>query len=206
MKIIALIPARAGSKRLPGKNTMALGGKPLVMWAVDAALEAKIFDQIVVSTDCPAVASLTEPWAWSRPHNLATDDTPMLDVVKYVERTVESDMIFLLQPTSPFRTAKDIQNVYSMMLESNGDAVVSVTDGPNDLVFQLGHANRMRPREDIVVANGAIYAITTKALLGGEDWYSGVSYAYRMPKDRSLDIDTQADFELAKAMLERQTA
>jgi len=127
-------------------------------------------------------------------------------VIRDMALRVESDMIILLQPTSPFRTTQDILNVYDMMLESKGDAVVSVTDGPYDLVFQLGHANRMRTREDIVVANGAIYAITTRALLGGEDWYSGVSYAYRMPKDRSLDIDTQADFELAKAMLERQTA
>jgi len=176
------------------------------MWAVDAALEAKIFDQIIVSTDCPFVTEIASPWVIPRPHHLAQDDTPMIEVIRDMALRVESDMIILLQPTSPFRTTQDILNVYDMMLESKGDAVVSVTDGPYDLVFQLGHANRMRPREDIVVTNGAIYAITTRALLGGEDWYSGVSYAYRMPKDRSLDIDTQADFELAKAMLERQTA
>ncbi len=211
MKTIAIIPARGGSKRLLFKNVKDLGGKPLLAWTLDAAMESDIFDDVYVSTENEHVAEVANSWAgipvvWDRPANLAHDDTPSLAVVLDIANNVPSDLIFLLQPTSPFRTAQDIVNVYDQMMSSQGDAVVSVTDATSDMVFQVGHANRMRPRKDIVVPNGAIYCITTEALLRGEDWYSGVSYVYRMPKDRSLDIDTEADLELARMMIARKAA
>ncbi len=211
MKTIAVIPARAGSKRLPNKNISDLGGKPLLCWTLEAALDSNVFDDVYVSTDSYIIGEIANEWArmpvvLDRSPSLAEDDTPMLSVVLDVANHVPCDLIFLLQPTSPFRTAQDIINVYDQMMASQGDAVVSVTDATSDMVFQVGHANRMRPRHDIVVPNGAIYAISTEALLRGEDWYSGVSYVYRMPKDRSLDIDTEVDLELARMMLARKAA
>jgi CMP-N,N'-diacetyllegionaminic acid synthase len=206
VKTIALIPARAGSRRLLNKNIIDLGGKPLIAWTLDVAHRAKLFDTVAVSTDSPQIATIASQYedtlVLERPTYLAKDDTPMLDVVRHVaELQHEFDAIFLLQPTSPFRTEADILAAYDMLKHSQGDAVVSVTDGPCDLVFQVGHANRMRSRTDMVVANGAIYGITMSALFSGEDWYSGISYAYYMPKDRSLDIDTEGDLEIARAMI-----
>lgn len=210
-KTIAIIPARGGSKRLPNKNILPLGDRPLIAWTIQAAMQANVFDEIIVSTDDPNIATIANEWSGKsisriRPMKLSKDDTPMLPVVKHIASETTSDAIFLLQPTSPFRTAEDIRAVFDLMNQSEGDAIVSVTDAPSDLVFQIGFANRMRPRTDIVVPNGAIYAISTDSLMRGEDWYSGISYAYRMPKDRSLDIDTEMDLELARIMIERRRA
>lgn len=211
MRTIAIIPARGGSKRLNNKNVLDLGGKPLLVWTLEAAQQSQIFDDIYVSTENIYIADLANHWggghvAWTRPAELAQDDTPTMAVVRNVTDQVFSDIVFVLQATSPFRTTQDILNVNEQLMWSKGDAVVSVTEAPNDLVFQLGHANRMRPRDDIVVPNGAIYAITTDALYRGEDWYSGISYAYRMPKDRSLDIDTEFDLEMARMMIAKRSA
>ena len=209
MRVLGIIPARGGSKRCPRKNIADLGGRPLIDWTIQAAVESDVFTALLVSTEDKEIAQVAESCGcsvWDRPPHLARDDTPSLDVVMDVvmaHGVGHFDVIHLLQPTSPFRAASDIGDAHDMLTRSGGDAVVSVIDLPQDNVFEVGHAWRMRPRPSLVVPNGAIYAITGDALSRGEDWYSGVTYAYKMPRERSLDIDTPLDLEVARLMMVR---
>lgn len=207
MKILGLIPARAGSQRLPGKNTAMLGNMPLIMWSIRTAQHAAFFDCVAVSTDDLTVANLALKAGCrviDRPLGLGQADTPMLPVVRHALEQVPADIVVLLQPTSPFRSVQDIHNAYGIM--TNADAVISVTDTPQDLVFEIGHANRIRPCKNTVVPNGALYFITAEHLKLNGDWYNGLTYAYKMPKDRSLDIDSPLDFEIAKMMVSKGLA
>lgn len=204
MTSLGLIPARAGSERLPGKNTIDLGGKPLIAWTIEAARESAKFDHLAVSTDDHGIAAVAAHYGCEvieRPKELSQADSASIPVLLHAQQKINCDMICLLQPTSPFRSAKDISNVYRLLQETDGDAVVSVVDAPPDLAFDLGLGNRLRPKQNVVVCNGALYLITTKHLLNRGDWYNGVTYAYLMPKDRSLDIDTMADLEMARSTL-----
>ncbi len=207
MRVLGLIPARGGSKRCPGKNTADLGGKPLLQWTVEAARESGVVDHLVVSSEDEAILQLADTLGVAqvpRPVALAQDSTPMLPVVRHAVEAVhpaDPEVVILLQPTSPFRTAEDIRAALSLMDVKGGDSVVSVTDVPEELVFSVRWADRLEPvSSNFVVPNGAIYVMSTRALMRGETWYSGFSYAYRMPKERSLDIDTPLDLELARMM------
>ena len=209
MKVLGLIPARGGSKRLPRKNLAQIGGRSLVAIAIDAAREAGL-DTIAVSTDDNEIASEANRRGalfWTRPSYLATDTTPSLDVLTYHLGTDLDawDLVVLLQPTSPFRSAADIRNALAILDAAGGDAVISITDAQADCVYQVGHAGRLRAVRELpglVVPNGAIYAITTLALAEGRDWWSGVTYGYRMPRSRSLDIDTAEDLATANRLWE----
>ncbi len=208
MRVLGVIPARGGSKRCPGKNTADLGGKPLLQWTVEAARESGVIDHLVVTSDSEEIlwlaGSLGVPQV-QRTAGLAQDGTPMLHVVRHTIEAVhpaEPHLVVLLQPTSPFRTGEDIRTALRMFDESGADSVVSVTDVPEDLVFQVRWADRLEPApRNFVVPNGAIYIMRTEDLARGGSWYSGLAYAYRMPKERSLDIDTPHDLELARIML-----
>jgi len=111
------------------------------------------------------------------------------------------DVVIVLQPTSPFRTADDIREALALMEDRDADAVVSVCDAS---VLEVGHADRLRPNErhDIVAHNGAFYAVKRSVLESGKDWETAdLIYAYRMPLERSIDIDTIYDLEAAERML-----
>jgi CMP-N,N'-diacetyllegionaminic acid synthase len=206
---LAVIPARAGSRRCPGKNMADLRGRPVIDWTIEAALLSNLFDQVVVTTNDPEVVEFvtgdfeTDVQIIHRPDKLAQDDTPMRPVVVHaIAHAIPADNIVLLQPTSPFRAADDIVQAYELLKASGGDAVISTTEAEEDLNFALGHANRLIPRPGIVVPNGAIYIITAESLGRGENWYNGLAYAYCMPKDRSLDINTVLDLTMARAVAE----
>lgn len=206
MATVALIPARGGSKRLPKKNLQYVGNHTLVGTAIRTAVESGIFDDVILSTDADDIARhamghFDDLIIFKRPEELARDETPMLPVVRHALETYkkEADSIVLLQPTSPFRTSEDVRLAFQLFEEKEADAVVSVTEPEADLVFRVGHAGRMRADPGVVVPNGAIYILRANALLCGHDWYSGISYAYHMPKERSLDIDTERDLIMAKA-------
>ncbi len=206
MSVLGIIPARKGSQRCPGKNWAIVGAHPLVAWSIIRAQYSGIFTELIVTTDDIEVAAIAKDHKCrvvNRPAGLAMADTPMLPVVRHAvgEALTPPDVVVLLQPTSPFRSVADIQQAYDLLSTSGGDAVVSVTEPPDDLVFELGHARRMRPLKQAVVPNGALYLITGSHLRVGGDWYSGVTYAYSMPKERSLDIDTDLDLQIARLMV-----
>lgn len=202
---LGLIPARSGSERLPGKNTVDLGGKPLIAWTIEAAKESAMFDRLICSTDDHGIAAVAAKYGCEvieRPKELAQADTTSLAVVRHVQSKAHSDAICLLQPTSPFRTSEDIITSFKTLDAMRADAIVSVVEAPPDLAFDLGSLNRLRPKQNTYVCNGAIYLLTTEHLLSRGDWYNGVTYAYVMPRERSVDIDTKDDLTRARAFVE----
>lgn len=201
MKVLGVIPARGGSKRLPRKNIVDLGGKPLLKWTLDAAIQSRVFDHLYVSTEDHEIGAVAGEYWWKRPPELAKDTSSSLSVLLDIVSRHNVDVTVLLQPTSPFRTADDIKNSLGLLVKNQADSVISTVEAQKDLAFQVRWANRLEALPSIVVPNGAIYILTTEALNRGETWYSGRVYAYPMPKDRSLDIDTEQDLELARHLL-----
>lgn len=206
--ILGVIPARAGSERLPGKNKADLGGWPLIKWTIEAAKKSQIFDQIIVSTDdddITAIARAEKCIYHPRGRELAGPEVDPIKVVLDIFRFIDcrATIIVLLQPTSPFRTDNDIFNAVEGYKASGGDALISVTEPSGDLVFEIGHAGRLRPSHGTVVANGAIYVTSGDHLVAGGTWFNGVTYSYLMPKNRSLDIDTKSDLEIARLMVQQ---
>ncbi len=225
MTVLALIPARAGSERLPGKNMVDLCGRPLVAWTIECAIAAwnnGAVDMIAVSSDWPALLNYvrdtydTRVYRLHRPAHLSTALSTSLDMQEHALQRLRDDcsfrpdIIMLLQPTSPLRTKDDIIAVLDIMQERNADAVVSVTK-TSESAYELGHADRLRPisalsSRSFVIPNGAIYAITADAIDRGETWWTALTYCYVMPKTRSLDIDTVEDLAMAKQLMERVIA
>lgn len=213
MTALGLIPARGGSKRLPGKNMRLLCGKPLVGHAIDVARAVpEIIERIVVSTDDMVTIEYAENagagWV-VRPADIAQGITPPIRNVEHAVRATgyKGDAVIYLQPTSPLRAADDIRGAWQLFLDTGADAVVSVTEATEKWVYELGHAGRLRmvgsstSAANMVSPNGAIYIISMAALERGDDWWSGVTYAYVMPKGRSIDIDFLADFEAVEAIM-----
>lgn len=207
MTVIAIIPARGGSKGIPGKNIVPLWGRPLVHWTIAAALDSNRARHVVVSTDSEDIADVARDSGADvimRPESLAHDASPTLPAVLHVLGHYESDIAVLLQPTSPLRTAADISACLDLHL-SSGRPVVSVTEA-KPWLFTKGEDGSLTPALDIaaqrqlgsfVAPNGAVYVAQTESLHGGRTWWDG-PVAYEMPTIRSVDIDTLDDLHLAE--------
>jgi len=177
--ILAIIPARGGSKRLPKKNVRILRGKPLIFYTIDTANKSKYLDRVIVSTDDKKIAEISAKYGAEvieRPKKLARDDSPIIDAIFHVLNKIEADIVVLLQPTSPLRTAKDIDEAINLFIDNKCDSVISCSvDGPN----------------------GAIYISTPEILKKNKTFYAGKILIYPMPTERSVDIDTKRDFQKA---------
>lgn len=227
--ILALIPARGGSKGIPHKNIAQIGGKPLIAWTILAAQRAGVLDRVVVSTDDSAIAQVAQDYQaevpFLRPPELALDDTPgmlpILHAIRWLEehQNYKPDFVMCLQPTSPLRNAKDIEAAVRLMDEKSADGVVSVAPvkqhpGWMKLVDADGRmsdylsANEIAARRQDLLAlyalNGAIYITRRGILLEKETWYTPATYAYKMPPERSVDIDSPWDLFLADMILRTQ--
>lgn len=207
MRVLGIIPARGGSKRLPNKNILDLGGKPLLQWTLDAAIKSEIFEDgmLWVSSEDERIGEVAGKYWWKRDPLLARDETPTLPVILDVYHNISPkvDAVILLQVTSPFRTQDDIRAALDLFNNHNADVVLSTVPAQRDTAFITGHANRMRPIPDIVNLNGAIYIVRDKILDTDSSWYEGHSvYSYSMPKERSIDIDVEQDLLFARCLLE----
>lgn len=223
---IAIIPARSGSKRLPGKNIKMLLGKPLIAWTIEAALTSKLFDLVLVSTDSKEIADISEQYGaivpGLRPTLLASDTATTNDVVAHMVSLVESrwgkvNNVTLLQPTSPLRTSENIINAYELYNKMRSSSVISVclTEHPIQLCNRLprnlsmsgfiSKDNNVRGQElePYYRVNGAIYIFERKFVGSLSDIYHEHSYAYIMRQDESIDIDQQLDFDIAELILSR---
>nr|WP_067287450.1 acylneuraminate cytidylyltransferase family protein [Marinobacterium profundum] len=225
---IAIIPARGGSKRLPGKNIKLLAGKPMIVWSVEAALDSGIFDKVIVSTDSDKIAKIAIDIGanvpFIRPSFLARDETTTNDVVCHVVDYVEKheskaiETITILQPTSPLRNFRHIRDAWWMFKERKAKAIVSVCklEYPIELCNKLGLYNsldgfvvnenirRSQDFESSYRLNGAIYIID-RCLVGNlSALYNKGSYAYVMDNKSSVDVDTLVDFELAEFYFKRR--
>lgn len=221
MSVLAVIPARGGSKGIPGKNIKQLCGKPLIAWTIDVAKKAKCIDQIVVSSDDKWTLDIAKSFGVStpfvRPPELATDDTPgILPILHAIDQLPGYDWILVLQPTSPLRTAEDIEGIFSFCMEKEAPAAVSICKSfeqphwmyqkTNDcrLLPLISDCPQMTRRQDLpsfYVLNGALYLAKTEWLKTNETFISDETVSFEMPRERSVDIDEQRDWDLAESFL-----
>lgn len=220
MGIIAIIPARGGSKRLPGKNMIDVCGKPLIAYTIEAALHSAVFDRIIVSTDAPHIASFSSSYGGVstilRTPELAADTTPTFPVIADVLAKIPAERFMLLQPTSPFRHERHIQEALHLFDASGSrfDFLASVTPAhqPNVLIHPLGDDGSMchfdidystyrSQNYNHYTPNGAIYIAKSGAYMKQKHFYGRRCLAYVMSKHESLDIDDDIDYELVKIMM-----
>lgn len=220
--MLALITARGGSKGLPRKHVRDLGGRPLIAWTISAAIDSGVFDRVVVSTDSEEIADISRHCGadvpFRRPSALAEDDSPHVDVVLHAldwlgeHQQYHPGSLTLLQPTSPLRSAADIRAAAELAADPAIPGVVSVvvakqhpmkavrmTPGGTLVNFVETGAPHL-PRQALPPAyhvNGAIYLIRTPVLRQEQDMIAKGAVGYVMPDERSVDIDTEVDLELA---------
>jgi N-acylneuraminate cytidylyltransferase/CMP-N,N'-diacetyllegionaminic acid synthase len=228
MKILYFIPARSGSKGLPGKNIRSLYGKPLIVWSIEAALNAKTKGDIVVSTDSVEIANIAKANGaevpFLRPPELARDETPTMDVLFHFldiknKEGVSYETIILLQPTSPLRTSEDIDQAFELFSQRNSKAVVSVCEcyhhplWSNELPDDGSMKNFLRPevkgknRQQLpkyYMLNGVVFIGKTDYIRSNRGFIGDETIAKIMTKDHSLDIDSEADFVLAEYFKSKQ--
>jgi N-acylneuraminate cytidylyltransferase len=224
LRVLAFVPARGGSKGLPRKNIIDLAGRPLIAWTLDAARQSRYIDRCVVSTDDSEIAKIARDHGgdvpFMRPAELAGDSAETFDALAHMLSLLPPfDVVVTLQPTSPLRTALDIDGTLETLVENDAPSCVSVTepgkspywsyriDEANHLDPLLGPSySRMRRQElpNAYVLNGAVYATRTGWLLENRGSLGTDTVAYVMPAERSIDIDNAFDLDLAGFMLRRQ--
>lgn len=229
MANIAIIPARGGSKRLPGKNIRKLGDKPLIAWTIEAAIASECFDMVLVTTDDQEIASISRSFDASvpflRPSTLsgdtATSDAVVQHAVEWLEENsnIQIETVTLLQPTSPFRDAKHIRACFKLLEDKNAEGIVSVvaSDTRCELCNTLPvdhslagfidtRAKRTQDMQQIYELNGAIYLFRRPFVGALGELYASKSkaYAYVMSSDDSVDIDTPRDFLWAEFCLSQR--
>ncbi|PDT18508.1 CMP-N-acetylneuraminic acid synthetase [Rhizobium sp. J15] len=222
MKILAIIPARAGSKGIPRKNLLPLGNKPLVAWSIQQALEATSIDRVVVSTDGAEIADVARRYKadvpFLRPEHLSTDTSSTEDAMIHTVETLAKtgynpDFVILLQPTCPIRKPGSVERSIRTLFNTGGDSVVSAREihpflwqNPTDAHAHYDFRNRPR-RQDVAEEdglyeeNGSIYITRTEILTRDKCRLGGKIGIYQMSAIESIDIDTIDDLTLAEAAL-----
>jgi CMP-N,N'-diacetyllegionaminic acid synthase len=225
-RVIAVIPARGGSKSVPGKNIRPVGGKPLLAWSIDVAKQVSEIDRIVVSTDDAQIASVGSAQGaevYARPLHLATDEALVIDALKDLLQTLQAEgerpeWVILLEPTCPLRTADDVRNCLNLVAKGGYDSVATfkeaelnphrawrLIDGVPE-VFIPG-AVPWLPRQQLPKAyqlNGAVYVFRASLLAQeARSLLVGNLGAVLMPRDRSQDIDDSIDFTIVEALLKQ---
>lgn len=226
MNVFGIIPARGGSKGIPRKNLVPLGGKPLIAHTIAAAAGSRLLTEWLVSTDDAEIASVSKTWGASvpflRPESLASDEAPMLPVMQHAVKELERlsgkkpDIIVLLQPACPFRTSDGIDAVVDKLLSTNADSVLTLRDADyspylmkrleGDRVIHLfpEEAKRFTRRQDIPLTYrpaGSVYAtrynvLMEQNLILGKDTRGLVT-----PFEESINIDSEWDLRLARLIL-----
>lgn len=220
--VVAIIPARGGSKGIPRKNLRKLVDKPLIAYTIEAAKESKLIDRIIVSTDDEQIREMSKLYGaevpFLRPRKLARDDTPMLPVVQHAVRFLERNgekigAVVLLQPTSPLRTKDEIDEAIRKLLKTTADSVISVCETKaHQKLFTLDKDKLICYSGDETVTsrqklpkmyalNGAIYVVKRDVLMKGNTLYGKDVRAIVMTEERSVDIDTPFDFFIAESIL-----
>ncbi|PJK31205.1 cytidylyltransferase domain-containing protein [Minwuia thermotolerans] len=221
--VLAVICARGGSKGLPRKNVLDLGGKPLIAWSIEAAVRSRILDRTVISTDDEEIAAASRAAGgevpFLRPAELATDDIPVAEAVIHMVENLESryDIVVLLQATSPFRIADDIDATVRQLVEHGGDCCVTFSELPKpaSYIVEIDAEGRVCPmdgggllkrRQDSKPKywpNALVYAVWTDYLIRERKFYGEHTMAHVTPYERAIDIDTLYDLEVARGLVLR---
>lgn len=229
--MIAIIPARGGSKGLPGKNIKMLNGKPLIQYTIDAALDSKSINRVIVSTDDQSIANVAKKAGaevpFLRPDYLASDTASAVDVyihaTEYLRDEFGEDVskFMVLLPTAPLRTCAHIDEAYNHFCVEKGVTLISVKESetPPSWFVTIDDYGRIKNagfgikealvsnrqvNEKYYVPNGAIYILDYYLLKDKRTYYSSDTVPYIMDRDVSIDIDTLEDFEYAEYLMTRK--
>ena len=217
-KVLALIPARGGSKGLPRKNILSFSGKPLIAHSIAQANKSKYIDKLILSSEDEEIINISKNYEidipFVRPKSLSEDAVSGLDVVLHsVENIVGYDLVVLLQPTSPLRTTEDIDKCIEKLISKNVNACVSVVETSKSpyWMFELNEHENFIPviknvplvsiRQNLpstYAINGAVYVAKIDWFIKKKEFITDETIAYVMPKERSVDIDTKEDFLYAQ--------
>ncbi len=218
---LAIIPARGGSKRLPRKNVLDLCGKPLIAWSIEAGLKSKYIDKLIVTSDDEDILSISKKYGASiikRPEELSSDTATTFDALKHTIDNLEKyDYIVLLQPTSPLRNEKHLDEAIELLEEKNADAIVSVCEMDHSPLWSntLPKDGSMKSflKEEVLNKrsqdldkyfrlNGAIYICKMDKFLNNKGFFLKENiYAYLMNKEDSPDIDDEFDFLMTEYIM-----
>lgn len=224
MRTIAVIPARQGSKRLPGKNILPFARKPLIAWTVEASVEAKQITRTVVTTDSEEIAAISKRYGaevpFLRPKPLSQDDTPTLPVIQDAVQRIQAlptDLVVILQPTSPLRGSAEIDEAIHMFVSGGDcDSVVSGCEiphrfSPSKLMrkgsddFLVDALEPTSKSDEIFYArNGPAIIVTTSEVISKGSLYGQTTRLYEMPESKSIDIDSRLDFDIAEFLMRMQ--
>lgn len=224
-KILAIIPARGGSKRLPDKNILPLHGKPLIGWSIEEAKKSKYIDTTIVSSDSKKILDVALGFGvnmpFERPNRLAQDETRSIDVVIHaLEYYKEYEYVILLQPTSPLRDVADIDGAIESFFKNNATSVIGVCEvehsplwsntldeslSMNSFLDDKYNNSRSQDLPLYYRINGAFYMSEVESVKRNETFFVKKNiYAYVMTQEHSADIDTKLDFIIADALLREQ--
>lgn len=226
--MISLIMARGGSKSIPNKNIKKLLDRPLIVYTIEAAKKAKSVEKIILSTDDEKIAEIARNLEvkipFMRPGELATDNALAIDNYIYTIQRLNTEYgenckeFVSLPPTSPLRTAEDIDNAIDIFYEKKADSVISVCEAFHPPLwakeiddqgilrsyfpFDVGNKNRQELKK-AYVPNGAVFVFKFSLLKEKYTFYSEKTYPYVMPKERSIDIDSEFDFDFAEYLIKK---
>lgn len=226
--MLAIIPARGGSKGLPEKNVRLLGGVPLICHSIHTAMESNQISRIIVSTDDVEIATIAKACGaevpFMRPLELASDNSMVIDAYLYTIDRIETDTnqrlesFIALPPTAPLRLSKDIDGAIELYENKTADSVISITEAEAPIQWckkinnqgilcdYFPQKDSIKNRQDFdktYVPNGAIYVFRTEILRASRQYYTDKTYPYLMPRERSADIDELLDFEWAEFLLQK---
>ena len=220
-KILAIIPARGGSKGIPRKNLRTIAGKPLLAWSILEAKKSSLIDRVIVSSEDEEILALAASFGgdipFARPRNLSLDDTPGVEPVLHaLESLMDFDYVVVLQPTSPLRIVSDIDGSIEQAVSRQVPSVVTVsipeklpfwmcTVGPTgqlNYLFAEGEDTlRRQDAQEIYALNGAVFVAECNWFKKSKRLDSQESVCYVMPKERSIDIDDEMDLKVCEALL-----
>ena len=224
-KVLGIVPARGGSKSLSGKNIKLLAGKPLIAWTIDEAKKSKYIDRLILSSDDEDIINVARSVCdcdvpFVRPKKLAQDDTPGIEPILHAINEIPGfDLVVKLQPTSPLRKAEDIDACIEKCASSDINSCISVTTAEKSpyWMYSLDKSGKMSPLlpqpegffsrqtlPQVYSLNGAVYAAKINWLLEQGGFFSPDTHAYIMPRQRSIDVDTDLDFSLCEILLRKE--
>jgi N-acylneuraminate cytidylyltransferase len=221
-KVLGIIPARGGSKGVPRKNIRVVAGKPLIAWTIEEAKKSKFIDRLILSSNDAEIIAVAREWGcdvpFIRPSELSQDGTPGVEpVIHALMELPDYDYVVMLQPTSPLRSVGDIDGCIEKCINSNSNACVSVVEPDKSpyWMYFLDDRDKMTPfvetqeqflrRQDlpkVYSLNGAVYVAEKNWLIQGRSFLTRETVGYEMPIERSLDIDTNIDFNIAELLMD----
>ncbi|MBW9146121.1 acylneuraminate cytidylyltransferase family protein [Clostridium sp. CM027] len=224
-KFLAIIPARGGSKGIPNKNIMAISGKPLIAYTIESGKKSKYIDELIVSTDSEVIKVIAQQYGakvpFLRPEELSNDTSKSIDVVIhsidfYKKNNVSFDYVILLQPTSPLRTFKHLDESIEKVIESNSTSLVSVCEAYENPVLMRSIENEKLKevisfegtnirRQDLpafYIFNGALYINSNDMLVNKKKFVDENTIPYVMNKESSIDIDTMLDARIVEMIID----